>query len=213
MVKRIIFDLDNTLIPWNEEWWYTVEETFNIYNITYDKDILPIFKKAVNDYLESCRKMDKIEMSKYLSNKINISLPDSFVEVWTDLLGNGILKEDNELISYLDKLYDHYSLTIATNWFYSQQVKKLERLGILNYFDEIDSADNYDRKPYPEMYNHLSAGYKKEEVIVVGDSYQHDIKGAIDLGIHAYFITDSNLYKSSSSYTVISLIYDLDKYL
>lgn len=213
MVKRIIFDLDDTLIPWNDEWWKTVSDTFEFYHIPYDLSILPNLKKAVNNYIESCQRMDKVQMSQYLSNELNILLPDSFVETWTNLLGECTLEDSYQLASFLKNLSSKYSLTIASNWFYSQQVRKLERLGILQYFDEVVTADRFIRKPYSEMYDYLSKGYQKDEVIVVGDSYQSDIKGAIDLKIYAYLITDSDLFKSCSDYTVISSIYDLKNYL
>ena len=213
MVKRIIFDLDDTLIRWNDEWWQTVSDTFEFYHIPYDENILPNLKKAVNHYIDSCQRMDKVEMSQFLSNELNILLPDSFVETWTDLLGECTLEDSYQLASFLKNLSIKYSLTIASNWFYSQQVRKLERLGILQYFDEVVTADKFIRKPYSEMYDYLSKEYQKDEVIVVGDSYEMDIKCAINLGIHAYFITVSDLFKSCSDYTVISSIYDLKNYL
>ena len=40
MIKRIIFDLDNTLITWKDEYWNAVNKTFERFNLQYtDKDI------------------------------------------------------------------------------------------------------------------------------------------------------------------------------
>ena len=37
MIKRIIFDLDNTLIEWKDEYWDGVEEALKSENIKYTK--------------------------------------------------------------------------------------------------------------------------------------------------------------------------------
>ena len=40
MIKRIIFDLDNTLITWKEEYWNAVNRTFEKLDLKYtDEDI------------------------------------------------------------------------------------------------------------------------------------------------------------------------------
>ena len=36
VIKRIIFDLDRTLIPWLDEWDAMVEKTYNYFNIPFD---------------------------------------------------------------------------------------------------------------------------------------------------------------------------------
>lgn len=37
-IKRIIFDLDNTLIDWKEEYWNAVREAFIEMNLQYNDD-------------------------------------------------------------------------------------------------------------------------------------------------------------------------------
>lgn len=50
MIKKIIFDLDNTLIIWKEEFLNTLNETLEQLNINYDDSILTNLKKAINIY-------------------------------------------------------------------------------------------------------------------------------------------------------------------
>ena len=155
-------------------------------------------------------------MSKYLGEQLNINLPDSFVETWTNFLGECSLEGNSHLKDIIANLSSKYSLTIATNWFYSQQIRKLERLEILPYFDEIVTADKFKKKPYLEMYKYLLNGYQKNEVIVVGDSFETDIRPAINLGMNGYLINNDNTYNNSINYsncTTISSINDLEKYL
>ena len=54
MIKRIIFDLDNTLITWKDEYWNAVNRTFEKLDLQYtDEDIEKI--KCAVDYYEDGR--------------------------------------------------------------------------------------------------------------------------------------------------------------
>ena len=50
MIKRIIFDLDNTLIEWKDEYWDGVEEALNSENIKYTKKDIKDIENAMNKY-------------------------------------------------------------------------------------------------------------------------------------------------------------------
>ncbi len=38
MIKRIIFDLDNTLIPWNKDWNVYIKKAFEFFNINITEE-------------------------------------------------------------------------------------------------------------------------------------------------------------------------------
>ena len=50
MIKRIIFDLDNTLIEWKDEYWDGVEEALNFANIRHTKQDIKDIENAMNKY-------------------------------------------------------------------------------------------------------------------------------------------------------------------
>lgn len=54
-IKRIIFDLDNTLIDWKEEYWNAVREAFIEMNLQYNDDTLKKVKRAVDMYEDGIR--------------------------------------------------------------------------------------------------------------------------------------------------------------
>lgn len=54
-IKRIIFDLDNTLIDWKEEYWNSVREAFIEMNLQYNDDTLKKVKRAVDMYEDGIR--------------------------------------------------------------------------------------------------------------------------------------------------------------
>ena len=64
-----------------------------------------------------------------------------------------------------------------------------------------------------DIREYFKQGYEDEEVVMVGDKYEVDIKGANDAGLHGYLITTDPKYSSNNQCTVIKNIYELEKYL
>ena len=121
-------------------------------------------------------------------------------------------KKDKQLIELLEYLSSKYSLVVASNWFYDQQVFKLKKYGIYKYFDEVLTADKYYKKPYKEMYEKACEGFEKCEVVMVGDSFKTDIKSAMDFGIYSYYLTTTDPRKGKK-FKRIRTIYELKEYL
>lgn len=212
MIKRIIFDLDRTLIPWLDEWDSCVEKTYNYFNIPYEEDEFSRFHQVMLDYEKHHKKFDMKEMSKYFRNNLNKEIPDLFVEKWTSYLGECVPKKDRKLIELLEYLSNKYSLVVATNWFYDQQVSKLKKYGIYKYFDFVLTADKYYKKPYKEMFEIACEGCNKDEVIMVGDTFKTDIKSAMDFGLYSYYLTKTDPRKGKK-FKRIKEIYELKEYL
>ncbi len=212
MIKRIIFDLDNTLIPWDSEWDLAILRTFDYYNIPYEEDIIDRFLSAFYNYEKHHIRFDKVRASRYIAYELGIDLPDTFVEVWTSDLANLVPNRDEKLIELLEYLSSKYSLVIASNSFYSQQIGKLKKLDLLKYFDQVLTADTYNKKPYKEMYEVACEGYDKSEVVMVGDTFKTDIKSAMDFGIYSYYLTTTDPRKGKK-FKRISNIYELKEYL
>lgn len=212
MVKRILFDLDKTLIPWLTDWDKEVENTFNYFNLKYEDDYFMKFHQAMVDYEKNHKKFSKEEMTRYISLRMGITLPKNFVEVWTERLSKLVPKNDTKLISLLKYLSQKYSLVVVTNWFYDQQVSKLKLFGIYKYFDDVITADKYDRKPYSEIFSVACGNFNKEEVIMVGDTYDIDIKGAMNFGLFSYYLTRDSK-RNGKKIKFIKSIYELRDYL
>ena len=50
MIKRLIFDLDNTLIDWKEEYWGAVEKSFEDLRLEYTSKDMDAVKRAIDIY-------------------------------------------------------------------------------------------------------------------------------------------------------------------
>ena len=85
----------------------------------------------------------------------------------------------------LDELTERYSLGIITNGFDDVQNIKLSCCGIASYFDiVITSETTGHRKPQRGIFDHALNIFKlkSENVLMIGDNPETDIKGATTAG-------------------------------
>ena len=91
----------------------------------------------------------------------------------------------------LDYLKENYQLMIITNGFEEIQSVKLSSSGIDKYFEKVITSESVGhKKPAREIFEvALSHGsYSPDEVIMIGDNLNTDIKGANNIGMDsAYF--------------------------
>lgn len=195
MIKRLIFDLDNTLIMWNDDYYETLDKTLNYFNINYDEKLKDNLIKAVNDYESKYDIFNFVYMNNLMKEYSNIDLPDSFVSKWTEYLETAIPKDkDLELIDTLEYLSGKYELIVLTNWFTKQQKERLRNYGILKYFKEVIGTDNIKNKPNKDTFIKACNPYDVSECIMIGDSLENDVNGAINVGIRAILFDYKNNY-------------------
>jgi len=195
MIRRIIFDLDNTLMVWDNDYYVTLDQTFKYFNISYDENIKNSLIDAVNDY------EDKYDIFKYeymyelMRQYSNIDLPNNFVEKWIDYLGNAVpCEKDLELIDTLEYLSNKYELVVLTNWFTKSQKERLKNYEILKYFKEVIGTDLVKNKPNKESYIKAYGPYKPFECIMIGDSLEKDVNGALNCGLNAILFDYKDKY-------------------
>lgn len=211
MIKRIVFDLDNTLIMWKDEYYNTLSETLNYFNISYNENIKNKLIKAVDDYESLYNTFDYKSMNDLMEQYSNIDLPYNFVEQWTKYLEYAVpIEKDEELIETLEYLSDKYELVVLTNWFTKQQRNRLKNYGILKYFKDVIGTDIIKNKPNKDAYIKACGLYSLNECIMVGDSLENDVKGALNIGMQAILFDYKNTCKGN--YKIINKISDL-KYI
>ena len=119
-----------------------------------------------------------------------------------------LLEGAEELVRYLAK---KYPLTVVTNGFVEVQYEKFDKSGLRDCFAHIVLSEEVGcQKPNPRIFeealrmNDLSA----EDVVMIGDSWNSDIQGAINAGIDQIWIRKSRdplLEGQSATYLVQSL--------
>jgi putative hydrolase of the HAD superfamily len=207
MIKRLIFDFDNTLVMWKEEYKNAIKNTISYYNL--DIDYLKV-DEVIETYENYYDKYNKENMIDLINKKFNLNLGIDFIDKWLEELGNMAEKDDN-LIDLLEYLSKKYELVILTNWFKYSQILRLKKAGIYNFFKEIYGGDEFI-KPNSISYKTAMGDKKIEECIMIGDNYKIDIEGALNLGMKAIMITKKEI-ESKNNLVVIDNINKLKEIL
>jgi len=180
-IKAVIFDLDDTL---------------------YDGDNLTEFalRQAVQAMIDNglnCNLEQGIERIKEIINEDPIKdkfaeLARSFNQEDIDIINEGKNKYFNsdfdELKIYpdtkevLEKLKGNYKLVLITQGAVEQQNRKIDVLGIRDYFDFVFISDiGKKREDFEQVLKIL--GLNEDEILVVGDRIETEIKIGNELGM------------------------------
>ncbi len=94
-------------------------------------------------------------------------------------------------------------LILLSDFQIQHQFEKLVTLGILHYFDDVITSEEVGvEKPNSKMF--LSAlsriNRSPERVIMIGDSFDKDIQGAIKCGIYGFWINNKPVVASEGNY-------------
>ena len=168
MIKRVIFDLDDTLIPWDNNYFKDFIPIMIEYGVIDSKEDILKFVKAINDYEKFNNRYD---------DKI-------FIEYMNEMLNKNIL----ETLEYLKSKYE---LVVLTNFFEELQIKRLENYGIKNYFVNIIGGNKYI-KPHKQSYLIACGHVNPSECVMIGDNYINDVEGAIQNGLQAIYLNLKN---------------------
>jgi putative hydrolase of the HAD superfamily len=111
----------------------------------------------------------------------------------------------------LDYLQTKYELHVITNGFAQVQDRKLERSNLTPYFKTITNSELAGaKKPNPIIFEHALqvASASKNNSVMIGDSLDADVQGALDFGMQAVFFNPFN-EKVSEEIIQISHLRDL----
>lgn len=208
MIKRIIFDVDNTLIMWNDKYLFALRNVLKEKLPNYIEDDVLAIDSCIVSYEKTHDMYTKEAFVDYVNNQCGTQFGIDFVDKLIFEQG-ACYDEDQELVSTMKYLKDKYDLVVLSNWFTETQKRRLRGLGILEYFTLVSGGDEHLLKPSKEAFDIVIKGYNKDECLMVGDSLKHDIIPATEIGIPCIWITkeESNEYKTAKD------VYQLKKML
>jgi HAD superfamily hydrolase (TIGR01509 family) len=198
--KLILFDLDDTLIHFDDYWKPSLIETFQQHKYTKDLDAAKLFAALWkhNGKFEVMYHNKEITLQQFR----NYRLIDTLIEFDRNIdeeiandfnnLHKGIsrtfMKSDPLLIELLVELRRSYSLGIVTNGTSSWQQDKIEAMGIASLFDSgsvIISEEIGYEKPAKEIYEKALSVFEvsADNTVFVGDSWANDVVGPARVGI------------------------------
>lgn len=204
-IKHIFFDLDHTLWDFDKNAALAFEIILKEYNISipvdqFTKIYNPINQKLwklyqVNEIthleLRYARLKETFDALEYeVSDELIHAISDKFID---NLILNNFLIEGT--IEILDYLKSKYQLHIITNGFAEVQDLKMKNSGLITYFQTITNSELAGhKKPHQNIFEFALSAAKatKEESIMIGDSYEADVVGALDFGMKAIYFNENN---------------------
>ena len=206
MIKRLIFDVDNTLIT-GVNFIDAISNSLKRANI-YSLDNVNKFIEALNMYETLYSNYNKEDYLKLIGEKCNCIMPDNFLDIFFDELKTVVPQSCDEIRSTIKNLSERYELVLLTNYFSISQINRLNTMGIGKYFKEVYGEKLI--KPNPESYINACGDKKPSECVMIGDSYALDIDIPLKLGLNAIFVNTKNINTDNINCTVINKVEDLN---
>ncbi|RSC96118.1 YjjG family noncanonical pyrimidine nucleotidase [Tenacibaculum singaporense] len=222
-IKHLFFDLDHTLWDFDRNSKLTFQRIFEEQQITIPIDefleaYIPVNLKYWRLYRE-----DKIEKTSLRYYRLKETF-DSLKYIASDNLINLISEEYirylpnfnylfDDTIEVLQYLENKYHLHIITNGFEEVQNLKLEKSGIHKFFKHIITSECVGvKKPNPKVFEFAlgKAGAKAHQSVMIGDSYEADVMGAINSGMKAIHFSQED---KKNEVQRITTLMELKKYL
>ena len=209
MIKTIIFDLDFTLMDWEDEYIFAITNVINKLNLGYSKEKIKEIDDVLATYEKEYTMYENDKFCEFLNRKCNVNLPLEFVDMLIEEQTKCYREFTKSEIETLEYLSSKYELVVLSNWFTYTQKKRLENAGILKYFSKVSGGDERELKPSLKAFDIVE---KKKECVMIGDSINNDILPALKLGMQAILITKKNV-KKDLRYRQIRKIEDLKEML
>ncbi|CAL2076436.1 YjjG family noncanonical pyrimidine nucleotidase [Tenacibaculum sp. 190524A02b] len=222
-IKHLFFDLDHTLWDFEKNSELTFKQIFQEQNLSLDfKKFIKVYSpinlnywrlyrddKISKETLRYKRLKETFDALEYvISDKLIEKISEDYINYLPNF--NNLLHGTVEMLEYLKK---EYQLHIITNGFEEVQRLKMEKSGIANYFNIVVTSESVGvKKPNPRVFEYAltEAKAQPEESIMIGDSYEADIMGALNMGMLAIHLTEE---KSSNGIATISSLTELKQYL
>lgn len=202
MLKRIIFDLDDTLIPWRDDYWYRFIPIMREFKVIDNEEDLSKLRKVIEEYESAYTNYDEDTFISYINRKLGKNISFAFFNRLKSLFITCIPDDiDVQIVDTLAYLNTKYELVVLTNFFGDLQKKRLENYGIIKYFKQVYGGDEFI-KPNRESYLLACNQYSPNECMMIGDNFQNDVEGAIKNGLKAVYL---NLKQKKVSKDIISI--------
>lgn len=192
-----LFDLDNTIIDFNNSSKNAFKETLKHFSIDFSKEIYNIYCDINSIYWQ------KLEAGKINSETLRIGRFNDFLkeidnennpkEMSENYLSFLVKhsKEINGAFAILEKLSKKHKLALVTNGLSDVQHKRIKKFNLKSYFKHIFISDEIGfSKPNNRFFEIVHKKINlpiKENVIVLGDNPYSDIIGANNFGYHSLY--------------------------
>lgn len=204
-VTDIFFDLDHTLWDFEANSTATFDNILPSHSFTFSTEEFMDVYTPINHQLWKLYRENKLttEELRYvrlektfeqLDYQIEKSAINSIAQAYIDQLSTHthVFEGTHALLQYLK---NNYRLHVITNGFEDVQQKKMHNSGIKKYFDVILTAEKAGvKKPSPIIFKKAIdlANVRADAALMIGDSFEADILGALNAGMQAIHFNSHN---------------------
>ena len=223
-MKAVLFDFGGTLdtngIHWSEKFRIAYDEAnlgikSDDFNKAYVNAEPQMYKevKRNDDFFTTIQKQTFLQLN-YLEKNKNYSFPGTAAESSKKIAENcynDVLKVVNNVKKILPVLKKDFKLGVVSN-FYGNLESALKGLSILEYFDVlVDSTLVKITKPNPAIFRLAieKLNIHPNDVTIIGDSYERDIKPAKLLNCKTIWINVSSWTKPKETADADFIIKDI----
>lgn len=192
MIKKIVFDLDNTLLFLSDEWEENYKRFIDKYNLNILANDLFLcignFEKKMKNIVVS-----KQKLSEYVSNDLSIDFTTDMILELSEIYNNISLLNTDTIYDVLNYLSEKYELIAYTNWFTDDQIKRLKKYDLDKFFTKVYGWDILPKKPSKEGLSEIIKNDDIENYIFIGDSIELDLEVPYSIGIATIFYNRKNI--------------------
>ncbi len=224
-VTDVFFDLDHTLWDFEKNSALTFNKIFEINQINLDLELFLEHYVPINFGYWKLYREERISKDNLRFGRLNDTFKALNVNVEAEKIYKlsadyiAYLTSYNHLIEYtydiLNYLHKKYSLHIITNGFDEVQQGKLDKSNIAHYFKTITNSEIAGvKKPNPEIFQFAlrQANANIKSSVMIGDSYEADVQGALNVGMDAIFFSPKADNLNGTAKTISTLV-ELRDYL
>ncbi|MFD1160837.1 MULTISPECIES: YjjG family noncanonical pyrimidine nucleotidase [Hwangdonia] len=204
-ITDIFFDLDHTLWDFDKNSALTFDKIFKLNNININLNEFLAYYEPINLNYWKLYRDEKIDKASLRFGRLN----DAFSAVDFTVENHVIHQLSEDYITHLssfnhlfentfeilDYLKHNYTLHIITNGFSEVQQGKMKNSNIIHYFKTVTNSESVGvKKPNPKIFNHAlkAANTPVNKALMIGDNYEADILGAINIGMDAILFDTKN---------------------
>ncbi len=210
----ILLDLDGTILDFKASEKKSLKKLFEELNIEYKNDYHEKYSEINKAYWkrlergEIDKKYLKKNRFKDFFKSINIETNSDENNIFLHHLSvcDDIIEGSREL---LERIHGKLTIIAATNGIKTVQHSRLKSTGFDKYFDLVVTSEEAGHaKPRREFFDFCTEKYpevKKKRILMIGDSLDSDIRGAIDYEI------DSCWFNPKSKETELKPTYTINK--
>tara|TARA_Y100001970_G_scaffold35286_1_gene43565 strand:- start:32891 stop:33583 length:693 start_codon:yes stop_codon:yes gene_type:complete len=198
LVTDLFFDLDHTLWDFERNSKLTFQKIFSELKINiplehFIKNYKPINLSMWKKYRKNIISQEELRYVRLkktfesLNKTIEPNIINNISKLYIDYLSSYPHLFPGT-INVLNELSDKYNLHIITNGFKNIQYKKLESSGIVKFFKNVFTSEDFGyKKPHPLIFKKALeiTDTSPSSAIMIGDSLEVDILGSMQQGMQA----------------------------